>query len=115
MENGLLQRMRRSRESYLLMLPYLLVFTVFTLVPVIVAIVLFGNRSLITLYWLAAQAECPAAASPISTAGHQGVLNHAPIGCASRENNGNRAKMNIDFILAAYGCMPFFSTKYFGT
>ena len=49
MENGLLQRMRRSRESYLLMLPYLLFFTVFTLVPVIVAIVVsFTEYNMLT-------------------------------------------------------------------
>ena len=44
MNNSLLQRIRRSRESYLLMLPYLLFFTVFTLIPVIVAIVISFNR-----------------------------------------------------------------------
>ena len=32
-----LQRIKRHRESYLLMLPYLLFFTVFTLAPVVVA------------------------------------------------------------------------------
>lgn len=47
--NGLLQRMRRSRDSYLLMLPYLLFFTVFTLVPVIVAIVVsFTEYNMLT-------------------------------------------------------------------
>ena len=35
-----LQRIKRHRESYLLMLPYLLFFTVFTLAPVVVAFVL---------------------------------------------------------------------------
>ncbi len=49
MNNGLLQRMRRSRESYLLMLPYLLFFTVFTLVPVIVAVVVsFTEYNMLT-------------------------------------------------------------------
>ena len=49
MNNGLLQRMRKSRESYLLMLPYLLFFTVFTLVPVIVAIVVsFTEYNMLT-------------------------------------------------------------------
>ena len=47
--NGLLQRMRKSRGSYLLMLPYLLFFTVFTLVPVIVAIVIsFTEYNMLT-------------------------------------------------------------------
>ncbi len=37
--NTLGQRIRNGRESYLLMLPYLIFFTIFTLAPVIVAIV----------------------------------------------------------------------------
>ena len=36
----MLQRIKRHRESYLLMLPYLIFFTVFTLAPVVVAVVL---------------------------------------------------------------------------
>lgn len=39
-EKGLWQRIKANRASYVLMLPYLIVFSVFTIAPVIIAIVL---------------------------------------------------------------------------